>query len=90
EILYEMLQYQMGCRLLTFLQKLRIKFVTKRNKRKRQREESAKESELDKRVKNEEKPNVEVKSIKTEIEDESQPDPGKTAVKEGGTSVDEA
>lgn len=93
ETLYEMLQYQMGCRLLTFLQKLRIKFVTKRNKRKRQREESSKESELVspvKRVKNEEKPNVEVKSIKTEIEDESQPDPGKTAVKEGGTSVDEA
>ncbi|PQQ19523.1 cell division cycle and apoptosis regulator protein 1 [Prunus yedoensis var. nudiflora] len=38
ETLYEKLQYQMGCRLLTFLQKLRIKFVMKRNQRKRQRE----------------------------------------------------
>ncbi|CAI0405956.1 unnamed protein product [Linum tenue] len=38
ESLHEMLQYQMGCRLLAFLQKLRIKFVAKRNERKRQLE----------------------------------------------------
>ncbi|KAK8534602.1 hypothetical protein V6N13_080942 [Hibiscus sabdariffa] len=39
EVMYEMLQYQMGCRILTFLQKLRVRFMTKRNQRKRQREE---------------------------------------------------
>lgn len=41
EVLYEMLQYQMGCRILTFLQKLRVRFITKRNQRKRQREEKS-------------------------------------------------
>ncbi|KAI3812370.1 hypothetical protein L1987_17077 [Smallanthus sonchifolius] len=39
ETFYEMLQFQMGSRILTFLQKLRIKFVSKRNQKKRQREE---------------------------------------------------
>ncbi|KAE8658870.1 ATP/GTP-binding family protein, putative isoform 2 [Hibiscus syriacus] len=39
EVMYEMLQYQMGCRILTFLQKLRLRFMSKRNQRKRQREE---------------------------------------------------
>ncbi|KAK7274864.1 hypothetical protein RIF29_15964 [Crotalaria pallida] len=39
ESFYEMLQFQMGRRILTFLQKLRTKFVTKRAQRKRQREE---------------------------------------------------
>ncbi|XVF03307.1 hypothetical protein REPUB_Repub04eG0249900 [Reevesia pubescens] len=39
EVLYEMLQYQMGCCILTFLQKLRVRFMKKRNQRKRQREE---------------------------------------------------
>lgn len=55
------------------MQKLRIKFVTKRNKRKRQRDVSAKKSELvspEKRVKTD-KPTVEVKVIKTESKDES-------------------
>ncbi|CAM8922227.1 unnamed protein product [Rhodiola kirilowii] len=46
ESVYEMLQYQMGSRILTFLQKLRIKFVSKRNQKKRGREEtSVKEKE---------------------------------------------
>ncbi|PKI36802.1 hypothetical protein CRG98_042751 [Punica granatum] len=40
ESLYEMFQYQMGCRLLDFLQKLRVKFVMKRNQRKRRLEET--------------------------------------------------
>lgn len=112
ETLYEMLQYQMGCRLLTFLQvgflfsvilwifytnlyffppcfwqtrptwiyklvyivqKLRIKFVTKRNKRKRQKDLSAKKSELVSPVKRmkTDMPTVEVKVIKTESKDES-------------------
>ncbi|XP_058777326.1 protein SHORT ROOT IN SALT MEDIUM 1 isoform X1 [Vicia villosa] len=39
ESFYEMLQFQMGSRILTFLQKLRKKFVTKRAQRKRQRED---------------------------------------------------
>ncbi|KAI3713942.1 hypothetical protein L1987_72530 [Smallanthus sonchifolius] len=41
ETFYEMLQFQMGSRILTFLQKLRIKFVSKRNQKKRQREEAS-------------------------------------------------
>jgi hypothetical protein len=72
ETLYEMLQYQMGCRLLTFLQKLRIKFVTKRNQRKRQRELSEKENEKKsspKRPKTDEA-NAETKLVKSEKEDE--------------------
>ncbi|KAI3933269.1 hypothetical protein MKW92_020213 [Papaver armeniacum] len=40
EALYEMLQYQMGCRLLTFLQKLRLNFVKRRDQRKRERDEN--------------------------------------------------
>ncbi|KAI3983150.1 hypothetical protein MKX01_030872 [Papaver californicum] len=40
EALYEMLQYQMGCRLLTFLQKLRLNFVKKRDQRKREHDEN--------------------------------------------------
>ncbi|XP_045810565.1 protein SHORT ROOT IN SALT MEDIUM 1-like [Trifolium pratense] len=39
ESFYEMLQFQMGSRILTFLQKLHEKFVIKRAQRKRQREE---------------------------------------------------
>ncbi|KAK2429180.1 protein SHORT ROOT IN SALT MEDIUM [Trifolium repens] len=39
ESFYEMLQFQMGSRILTFLQKLREKFVIKRAQRKRQRGE---------------------------------------------------
>ncbi|GAU37649.1 hypothetical protein TSUD_220750 [Trifolium subterraneum] len=39
ESFYEMLQFQMGSRILAFLQKLREKFVIKRAQRKRQREE---------------------------------------------------
>nr|GEV78506.1 cell division cycle and apoptosis regulator protein 1-like isoform X1 [Tanacetum cinerariifolium] len=41
ETFYEMLQYQMGSRILTFLKKLRIQFVAKRNQKKRQLEESS-------------------------------------------------
>ncbi|KAE9605540.1 putative Cell cycle and apoptosis regulator protein [Lupinus albus] len=39
ESFYEMLQFQMGRRILTFLQKLRTKFVIKRAQRKRPRED---------------------------------------------------
>ncbi|KAL8267161.1 hypothetical protein R6Q59_004505 [Mikania micrantha] len=48
ETFYEMLQFQMGSRILTFLQKLRIKFVTKRNRKKRRREEASDKKEKDK------------------------------------------
>lgn len=71
--------------------KLRIKFVTKRNQRKRQREISEKESEntsSTKRAKTDEA-TVETKSIKTEKHDEAQKDDEKTIVKEENTSVDE-
>lgn len=52
---------------------MRIKFITKRNKRKRQRDVSAKKSEQVspvKRVKTD-NPSVEVKVIETELKDES-------------------
>ncbi|KAF7828032.1 cell division cycle and apoptosis regulator protein 1 [Senna tora] len=48
ESLHEMLQYQMGCRIFTFLQKLRIKFVMKRNQRKRQREDEQEKENVEK------------------------------------------
>ncbi|KAL6543907.1 hypothetical protein OROGR_010404 [Orobanche gracilis] len=53
ESLYEMLQYEMGCCLLAFLQKLRIKFVAKRSKGKRERtyEKENVEGSLKKRAK---------------------------------------
>ncbi|MQM13546.1 hypothetical protein Taro_046470 [Colocasia esculenta] len=47
ESLSEMLQLEMGRRLLSFLQKLRIKFVTKRNQRKRERDENDVKNEKD-------------------------------------------
>ncbi|KAL8053160.1 hypothetical protein ABFX02_05G053200 [Erythranthe guttata] len=71
ESFYEMLQYEMGCRLLAFLQKLRIKFVAKRNKGKRQREETLQkeneESSSIKRVKTDTDTSPkDIKSTKTE------------------------
>ncbi|XP_057726340.1 protein SHORT ROOT IN SALT MEDIUM 1 [Arachis stenosperma] len=63
ESFHEMLQFQMGCRILAFLQKLRIKFVTKRAQRKRQREEShEKDSESKSPSKRTKKDNPPVKS----------------------------
>ncbi|KAI8538399.1 hypothetical protein RHMOL_Rhmol09G0099900 [Rhododendron molle] len=90
ESLYEMLQYQMGCRLLAFLQKLRVKFVTKRNQRKRQREETSKGSDKKssaKRLKTD-KATLEVKSAKTETQDAANCEDGKSSVKEEVISVD--
>ncbi|KAK7407389.1 hypothetical protein VNO78_09269 [Psophocarpus tetragonolobus] len=48
ESFYEMLQFQLGCRILTFLQKLRIKFVIKRNQRKRLREDEPEKDDVNK------------------------------------------
>ncbi|ESW25551.1 hypothetical protein PHAVU_003G045700 [Phaseolus vulgaris] len=48
ESFYEMLQFQMGSRILTFLQKLRMKFVIKRNQRKRQREDENEKDDVNK------------------------------------------
>lgn len=83
ESLQEMLQYEMGCRLLTFLQKLRLKFVMKRNQHKRKREEVSrecvKESSI-KRLKTDED-NVGDKSIKTETDEVARADDGKSIVK---------
>ncbi|KAL0326770.1 UNVERIFIED_CONTAM: protein SHORT ROOT IN SALT MEDIUM 1 [Sesamum angustifolium] len=73
ESFYEMLQYEMGCRLLAFLQKLRIKFVAKRNQGKRQRADTPQkeneESSPRKRVKTD-KTIEESKSAKTENTDD--------------------
>nr|XP_043606626.1 protein SHORT ROOT IN SALT MEDIUM 1-like isoform X2 [Erigeron canadensis] len=73
ETFYEMLQYQMGSRILMFLQKLRIKFVAKRNQKKRQREEKSdnkkeKSSSAKKSPKRQKTEDVtaERKSVKTE------------------------
>ncbi|XP_021725197.1 cell division cycle and apoptosis regulator protein 1-like isoform X2 [Chenopodium quinoa] len=74
ESFYEMLQYQMSCRVLTFLQKLRVKFVTKRNRRKREREQNderkGKEKASTKRLKTEDIP-TEEKSSKPKQKDET-------------------
>ncbi|EPS67193.1 hypothetical protein M569_07583 [Genlisea aurea] len=63
ETFYEMLQYEMGCCLLSFLQKVRSKFVAKRNLEKRQRGEISSKESSDtssrKRIKID--PNVEIK-----------------------------
>ncbi|XP_047171820.1 protein SHORT ROOT IN SALT MEDIUM 1 isoform X1 [Vigna umbellata] len=48
ESFYEMLQFQMGSRILTFLQKLRMNFVIKRNQRKRQREDEHEKENVNK------------------------------------------
>ncbi|XP_042983456.1 protein SHORT ROOT IN SALT MEDIUM 1 isoform X1 [Carya illinoinensis] len=85
ESLYEMLQYQMGCRLLTFLEKLRVKFVRKRNQRKRQQNE-VHEMERDKnspakRLKTNEH-SVKDLSIKPEISSPADIDDDKTKAEE--------
>nr|XP_023873380.1 uncharacterized protein LOC111985971 [Quercus suber] len=91
ESLYEMLQYQMGSRILTFLQKLQLKFVTKRNQQKRQREE-IQEKERDKispvkQAKTSDLP-VKEQDIKSETLNTAQPDEDKTKVKEEDKTVD--
>ncbi|KAK9076282.1 hypothetical protein SSX86_004615 [Deinandra increscens subsp. villosa] len=79
ETFYEMLQYQMGSRILIFLQKLRIKFVAKRNRRKRQREEASDKKEKEKTKTSSAKHQktdvtVESKSVKTETLQEDEKD----------------
>lgn len=72
------------------VKKLRVKFVTKRNQRKRQREETSKGSDkksLAKRLKTD-KATLEVKSAKTETQDAANCEDGKSSVKEEVTSVD--
>jgi hypothetical protein len=85
ESLYEMLQYQMGSRILTFLQKLRVKFVTKRNQRKRQRDEiHEKEREKKSQAKRPKTTELPVKEeiIKSETLNAVEPDDDKTKAKE--------
>ncbi|XAR53200.1 hypothetical protein NMG60_11021653 [Bertholletia excelsa] len=92
ESLYEMLQYQMGSRILSFLQKLRIKFLMKRNQRKRQREEIPKKSEDNsstKRVKAGED-TMEVMSAKNETQDAGHQDDQKTIIKEEDKDTQDA
>lgn len=93
ETFYEMLQYQMGSRILTFLQKLRIKFVAKRNQKKRQREEASDKKEKEKTKKSSPKRqktedvNAESKSDKTETLQEVKDE--KTVVKDEKMVVDD-
>lgn len=90
ESFYEMLQYQMSCRILTFLQKLRIKFVTKRNSRKRQREQNAdrkrKEKESVKRLKTEDNP-TEKKSSNSKLRVETRASNEKLMIEEDNMVV---
>ncbi|XP_019460840.1 PREDICTED: cell division cycle and apoptosis regulator protein 1 isoform X2 [Lupinus angustifolius] len=89
ESFYEMLQFQMGSRILTFLQKLRTKFVIKRAQRKRPREdgdekENVKKSST-KRQKGDEKDSV--KSEPTNA-DASNPTQGDDEKREEKTVAD--
>ncbi|KAL9269418.1 SHORT ROOT IN SALT MEDIUM 1-like protein [Drosera capensis] len=89
ESMYEMFQYQMGHRLLTFLQKLRRKFVMKRNRRKRQRQAASEKKMQDKtstkHPKCDQNPG-ESKSTKSEKAD-GQPDGKSPEVKEEKAEV---
>ncbi|KAL1550593.1 protein SHORT ROOT IN SALT MEDIUM 1-like [Salvia divinorum] len=75
ESFYEMLQYEMGCRLWTFLQKLRVKFVVKRKQGKRERQEISKnenqEGSSSKRAKTIIKDAEDIKPIKIEGKDDA-------------------
>ncbi|KAL3522783.1 hypothetical protein ACH5RR_015617 [Cinchona calisaya] len=85
ESIYEMLQYEMGHRLLTFLQTLRVKFVSSRNQHKRQREESSKKENVEKSSGKRSKISgtvEDVKSDKTEIDEKVTSDDTESIVKE--------
>ncbi|KAJ7943439.1 cell division cycle and apoptosis regulator protein 1-like [Quillaja saponaria] len=85
ESLYEMLQYQMGCRILTFLRKLRTKFVMVRYQRKRQRENNHEKGKVKKsqtkRRKTDELP-VKNKSTDMETSNAAQPEDEKPMAKD--------
>ncbi|KAL8142335.1 hypothetical protein V2J09_015367 [Rumex salicifolius] len=92
ESLYEMLQYQMGSRIFAFLEKLRVKFVLKRNQRKRQREEAdakkkSKESQS-KRLKSESSPQ-ETENTKSVVKTEDGPNDEKSRDKVEKMEIDE-
>ncbi|KAK4373430.1 hypothetical protein RND71_008814 [Anisodus tanguticus] len=92
ESLYEMVYYDMASRLLTFLQKLRSKFLIKRNQQKRQREESSKkksEEKSTKRAKTDE-PAEDAKSTKTESHGKHDQGDDKSPVREEATSLNNA
>ncbi|RWR79642.1 cell division cycle and apoptosis regulator protein 1 isoform X2 [Cinnamomum micranthum f. kanehirae] len=48
EALYEMLQFKMGCRILSYLEKLRESYLLKRTQRKRAREENSEKDDKEK------------------------------------------
>lgn len=87
ESLYEMLQYEMGSRLLAFLQKLRAIFVVKRNQRKRQRDEDPEQENKSKKVAKEDQSVGDVKSSKTEISEKDPSKEVKPTVKEEASSL---
>lgn len=92
ESLYEMFYYDMASCLLTFLQKLRSKFLIKRNQQKRHREESSKkksEEKSAKRAKTDEQME-DVKSTKTESHGKRDQEDEKSPVKEEATSLNNA
>ncbi|KAM3281407.1 protein SHORT ROOT IN SALT MEDIUM 1 [Capsicum chacoense] len=92
ESLYEMVYYNMASRLLPFLQKLRSKFLIKRNQQKRQREESSKKKGVEKsakRTKTDER-TEDAKSVKTESDGKHDQEDEKSPVKEEVTSLNNA
>lgn len=93
ESLYEMLYYNMGSRLFTFLQKLRSKFLIKRNQQKRQREESSKKISEDKpakRAKKTDEHREDDKSTKTESHGKHDQKDEKLPVKEDAILLNNA
>ncbi|XP_073010931.1 protein SHORT ROOT IN SALT MEDIUM 1 isoform X1 [Typha latifolia] len=77
----EMLQYQMGCRLLAFLERLRKRYLIRRNQRKRERDEKSEkgnEKVSEKRLKTNGCPTEDI-SVKIEKEDVSNKSTGESA-----------
>ncbi|GAU51142.1 hypothetical protein TSUD_240810 [Trifolium subterraneum] len=87
ESFYEMLQFQMGSRILTFLQKLREKFVIKRAQRKRQRDKDSANKTPTKRQKSQKGDDPSVKSeTKVDTSNPTQADNEKTVTENDNTS----
>ncbi|OIT05507.1 hypothetical protein A4A49_49077 [Nicotiana attenuata] len=92
ESLYEMFYYEMASRLLPFLQKLRSKFLIKRNQQKRRREESSKKKSEEKSAKRAkiDESMEDAKSTKSESHAKHDQEDEKSLVKEEATSLNNA
>ncbi|KAK4741392.1 hypothetical protein SAY87_024980 [Trapa incisa] len=93
ESLYEMLQYQMGCRLLSFLQKLHFKFVVKKNQHKRRRDEtnvSANDLKIStKHLKTSKDPVIAIKPVSSEKSNPEEPNDEKMSDRDGAPHLEQ-